>query len=331
MLEYCNLNYIIPQFTKCEVIVVNGDQEDHLPLPFGDHMLPNVDHTVLLGSHLSESASLKVEMEMHMKKRYKSVIKFYNYMRSNKLAPLKVKLKVLKACVGNSLLYNCETFGPSLPKDLEPAYIKLGVRTNTPNDIVYIESGFVPIKAVTLMRKLKFYERFFDTIEKNSRRDKMLNFLMEEENRSAYIQHYENLVMKYSSKEDIVREFREQLRVKIRHKANSGHYKYNIYTRINPDLNSSHLINSLHPTALSMVRFRLGSHNLPIETGRWIRRPRMERLCSACGELGDEEHVLFRCSLVRRDDLTVEENLSKIWDKPDTFELFKRIKCANFL
>ena len=336
MLEYCNLNYIIPQFTKCEFIVVNGDQEDHMPLPFGDHVLPNVDHIVLLGSHLSESASLKVEMEMHMKKRYKSVIKFYNFMRSNKLAPLKVKLKVLKACVGNSLLYNCETFGASMPKDLEPTYIKLlkcclGVRSNTPNDIVYIESGFLPIKAVALMRQLKFYERFFDTVEKNSRRDKMLKFLTEEENRTAYIQYYEDLSMKYSSKEDIVREFREQLRERIRHKANSGHYKYTIYTRINPDLNPSHLINSLHPTSLLMVRFRLGSHNFPIETGRWIRRPRPERLCGACGELGDEEHVLFRCSLVRRDDLSVEGNLSEIWDKPDTFELFKRIKSANFL
>ena len=159
----------------------------------------------------------------------------------------------------------------------------------------------------------------------------MLKFLTEEENRTAYIQHYEDLSMKYSSKEDIVREFREQLRERIRHKANSGHYKYTIYTRINPDLNPSHLINSLHPTAVLMVRFRLGSHNFPIETGRWIRRPRPERLCGACGELGDEEHVLFRCSLVRRDDLSVEGNLSEIWDKPDTFELFKRIKSANFL
>ena len=54
-------------------------------------------------------------------------------------------------------------------------------------------------------------------------------------------------------------------------------------------------------------------------------------MCGVCGELGDEEHVLFRCSLVRRDDLSVEGNVDEIWDKPDTFELFKRIKSANFL
>ena len=59
--------------------------------------------------------------------------------------------------------------------------------------IVYIESGFLPIKAVALMRQLKFYERFFDTVEENSRRDKMLKFLTEEENRTAYIQNYQDL------------------------------------------------------------------------------------------------------------------------------------------
>ena len=51
-------------------------------------------------------------------------------------------------------------------------------------------------------------------------------------------------------------------------------------------------------------------------------------MCGVCGELGDEEHVLFRCSLIRGDDLSVEENVNEIWDTPDTFELFKRINSA---
>ena len=83
-----------------------------------------------------------------------------------------------------------------------------------------------------------------------------------------------------------------------------------MHTQINLDLKPSNLIYSLHPTSVLMVRFRLGLHNLSIETDRWIRRPRPERECGACGELDNEEHVLFRCSSVRRDDLS--DDLSAI-------------------
>ena len=160
-------------------------------------------------------------MKLHMDLRYKSVIKFYNFIRSNKLAPLAVKLKVLRACVVNSLLHNCETFGYLVPRDLESTYMKLikcclNIRSNVPNDIVFIESGLLPLKAVILVRQFKFYkERFFGTVKKNSRRDKMLNMLLEDQNRTKYIQHYEDLVTRYESKKNIVNEYRNNIKQRI--------------------------------------------------------------------------------------------------------------------
>ena len=217
--------------------------------------------------------------------RYKSVIKFYNFIRSNKLAPLSVKLKVLRACVVNSLLHNCEDFGYIVPRDLESTYMKLikcclNIRTNVPNDIVFIESGLLPLKAVILVRQFKFYkERFFETVKKNSRRDRMLNMLLQNQNRTRYIQHYEDLVTRYESKKDIVNEYRNLLKQRIYAKANTGHYKYYIYTRINPELTTSPFLDVLHPIVGYVLKFRLGSHYLPIETGRWSGRPCHERLC----------------------------------------------------
>ena len=41
-------------------------------------------------------------------------------------------------------------------------------------------------------------------------------------------------------------------------------------------------------------KFRLSSHRLKIETGRWARLPRENRLCE-CGNVQDEEHVLLVC------------------------------------
>ena len=153
MLKYCDLNGIIPQFTKCEFLVVNGTEEDRAPLPFGRTCLKCVEYIILLGSHLTSLVSLADEAQLHMKKRYTSVIKYFNFLRSNRSAPLKVKTKVLQSCVMSSLLHNCEAFGNHMPKDLETSYLKLlrscfNTRSNVPNDILFIESGFLPIKTI---------------------------------------------------------------------------------------------------------------------------------------------------------------------------------------
>ena len=70
MLDYCSVNYIIPQFSKCEFVVVNGLEDDCKPLPFGGSDLKMVNNTTVLGSHLSCATSLKEELSLHMKNRY---------------------------------------------------------------------------------------------------------------------------------------------------------------------------------------------------------------------------------------------------------------------
>ena len=141
-----------------------------------------------------------------MKARYKSCIKFYNFLRANKLAPLSVKIKVLKACVVNSLLYNCETFGDVMPEGLEKCYNKLlrctfGVRSNTPTLTLYIESGFLPIKSLIYARQLKFFDRYKNGATGNSSRVQLFNRLLGEP--TKFIKHYVDLSNKFSSADDI--------------------------------------------------------------------------------------------------------------------------------
>ena len=209
----------------------------------------------------------------------------------------------------------------------------LNIRSNVPNvPDVHIESGLLPLKAVILVRQFKFYkQRFFETVEKNSRRDKMLNMLLEVENRTKYLQHYEDLVTRYESTKDIVNEYRNLTKQRIYTKANTGHYKHYIYTRINPELTTSPFLDVLHPSAGEVIRFRLGSHYLPIETGRWSGQPRHERLCGDCNEVGDEDHIIYRCCLIEREDLTLNEDIGMIWNTPDIYTLFKRIKASKLV
>ena len=46
-----------------------------------------------------------------------------------------------------------------------------------------------------------------------------------------------------------------------------------------------------------ILRFRMGSHLLPIEQGRQLRLPRHRRVCRLChtGALDDERHMLLEC------------------------------------
>ena len=51
----------------------------------------------------------------------------------------------------------------------------------------------------------------------------------------------------------------------------------------------------------NLARFRCGSTNIPLITGRYTGIPRDERFCTLCDEskLGDEYHMLFECSSLR--------------------------------
>ena len=219
LLEYCGLNCIIPQYKKCEFIVINGDEKDTEPLPFGSKILKHVSHLETLGSHLSASGKLAEDLRLHMLARYKSCIKFYNFLKANKLAPLPVKLTVLEACVVNSLLYNCETFGPLIPQDLEKTYIKLlrrslNVRNNTPALTLYIEAGFLPIKALILARQFNFFKQYRErALESETQRAVLFAKLIDEP--TSYLQHYLDLFEKYENAEQIYKEAAEEIRSKL--------------------------------------------------------------------------------------------------------------------
>ena len=68
----------------------------------------------------------------------------------NFLAPIEVKLRVLNTCLSASLLYGSEVWGKSNVAKLESLYrhglrTTLSIRNNVNNEIVYIETGDMPL------------------------------------------------------------------------------------------------------------------------------------------------------------------------------------------
>ena len=110
----------------------------------------------------------------------------------------------------------------------------------------------------------------------------------------------------------------ESLKTSIRQSDSSRRRVY--CNSINDDL-STHSIystkrNIFEPYRIAFTRFRISSHNLAVETGRWNRRgrgrlPMEERLCS-CGQIQSEEHVISSCP--RSQSLRDNYNFSNIND-----------------
>ena len=125
--------------------------------------------------------------------------------------------------------------------------------------------------------------------------------------------------------------YSDAIRVKIRTFAQQDRYKFKMYLQMNPNLEVSPFINNFHPLSKQIIRFRLGSHCLPIETGRWGRITRENRLCVDCGVLGDELHALYHCTNIDRSDINLPDNLDQVWESPDLFKLFQRLQERNCL
>ena len=224
-----------------------------------------------------------------------------------------------------------------MPAGLETLYFKLiksalNVRPGTPNLLVLIESGLLPLTALVRKRQCKFFRRFIESLGNGSRRKLVFNELCLPENQTSYLKHYIDLNQKYNHPNDIYTEAVDEVKSTIREKAQNPdeHYRFHIYHELNPDLLPSPFLTSSH--ADPITRFRLGSHNLPIETGRWSRIKREDRLCRSCLVLGDEKHFLFHCrDIVRNPEHMFSDNLSEVWKNENIFHLFKNLSNSEYL
>jgi hypothetical protein len=83
---------------------------------------------------------------------------------------------------------------------------------------------------------------------------------------------------------------------------------------------------------IAMTRMRISAHKFPIETGRYLKIPRGERLCPlGCGKVGDEVHYLLQCRhpFLRDIHKTIIEDITKI--HPETQLMDQGEKCKCFL
>ena len=237
-------------------------------------------------------------------------VKFTNFCKTNKNAPLHVKLDVLDTCAKASLIYGCETWGNNM-YDAERCFraglkTALNVRQNLNNEIVHVETGRWPLRVRVKSLQLKFWQQMKTYILEHPESALAKVYNMGLQAKSPYLNYYLKLESKFgdpksceeSLTQGIIGAYQDEITSHFNKDKDS---KLGTYHRINPTLSSNVPAPqlTLEFERELVTRFRTGSHSLAVETGRYSNTPRENRLCSCGTGIQTVWHVFAECPSTR--------------------------------
>ena len=305
--DFCQTHGMVINQSKTKFMAINGDPIDKLPLHVGNIVVLHCDLYVYLGTIFTSDGNPVTAIFEHVKSMQKHFLKLVIFLKTNKDMPFIAKRKVVDAAFNAAILYGCESWLNVNFRCVEKMYISaikclLSVRKTAPNEPCLVEAGFPPLVATVKQRQQRFFTKMFT--ERAEMHDDPLMFLLKQ------IEFYDSRLYSYisnlSNQGDFITDQARKMYDKI---SSSTQTKLVLYNTLKP-------FALVHPVytcksdfvpefqRIAFTRMRLSSHNLKIETGRWSRLLREQRLCK-CGLVQDERHVLTECDLTKtiRDDL----------------------------
>ncbi len=326
LIDYFTTNKLKLNMGKSAYMIINPNKQDNKdPLRLAAGLISYRSIYTYLGVPITDNGSIPYDLKEHIKIRRPNVmVKLTKFLQSNINCPITIKLKILKACVCSSLLYGCEAWGAASITNLETIYRKtikmtLGVRNNIPNDIITCETGLMPLKAHVQHLQKQFWTKLLKDAQEHP--DAPITRLIAQAriNNLPIISHYNNL---YESNNKTARSFGEEAmreatnRLRITGQ-NDVLSKAGQYLKVNPELQANNLYNRTdipESDRIIITRYICGSHKLKIETGRWNKTPREERLCTCQMECQTLDHMMYRCPLTEnqgRPNIPIEQFINK--------------------
>ena len=245
---------------------------------------------IYLGVWFICSDLLKDHILKNINTRKVHLHKFYAWLEDNEYTPIQIKLLVLYGCVFAAIFYCSETWYEidAVCEDillLERQALKrcLGVKTSTPDDIIYTELNRPNIVNSIKEQQRKFFDKLPE-LEGNAIVCDILDMCSELD----VVRYYNSLTDSHCAEE--ISERRERM-----NEAESTYVKrYKDITELKYcyPLYESFLREDLR---LIITRWRLSCIPLKIETDRYKGIDRDKRLCPFCNVVEDEKHAVFIC------------------------------------
>ena len=292
--EFCRKSGMVINSGKTQFMVIQGTAEDRTPLKNYDLTIENTDSYMYLGSTFTQDGRLLSSVKKQCNVKMPNVIKFEAFVKKNNDAPFTVKKKVFEAALMSTILYGCESWlGASSITAALPLYngcIRqlLGVRKTTANDLCLVEAGLPTLHSRVKAAQKAWFAKRQDRMEMAD--DPLAHAMrIAAEGRTPAAQYIASLEEFDAAEEEA------QLHGKIRASQRTKYLTYS--TVMNPEMTFHAMYTDIDVKEhhrVTVTRFRLSSHNLAIERGRWTRLPREQRLCQ-CGAVQDEQHLVQSC------------------------------------
>ena len=310
MLDFFDENKLSLNIKKSGYLVINGKEADiKADLDLQNGTLKYLSVVTYLGAKISDTGSIMHDIELYVNEKRKNIsIKFTSFCRKHFLAPLETKINILNTCVSAALIYACETWGKCNLRNIESIYRQglktaLSIRPSVNNEILYVESGQVPLSVRITKQQLGFWLKLQKTLEDDEHYITKLVHQAEELN-VDFIMHYKSLQERYGDTESCEKQLKDEIIAEYKHKIESAFAedcdsKLGSYYQVNPNLDSPNFDGKLEFQRICITRYRTGSHNLRIETGRKNPHiPREDRLCDCQRNIQTLKHCLLDCPLL---------------------------------
>ena len=308
---------------KTKLMVINGRPLDKVPFVLSNFVVGECSEYVYLGSLFTADGRTDSSLRAHLESKNKHLNKLLIFFATNYDAPFSVKKKVLEACFMSCILYGCEAWLNVPLKMVEAMYMKavkalLGVRITTPNDLCLVEAGLRPLSGIVKSRQKKFFSKMLEARSDMTDDPFIHVFGITQEMNSVMWRYIETITN--SGDIDFIADELSVIKESIVNHPPSAS-KFTTYQTLNPTLEVHPLYSTKSPTLpdylrINFTRYRLSSHRLRVEVGRWSHTPRDQRLCSCGTGVQDEMHI-FQCPNVR----DILESADKQYNSPsDIFD-----------
>jgi len=294
--EYCQEYNMVINQSKTKFFAINADDES--PFVHNDLTVSRTNSYTYLGAVVFND-TVAAQVASHVDSKKSHCRKFSSFLARNCDAPFGVKQTIWNAALNSAILYGSETWMTHNLKSVESVYMRtlkelLGVKVQTPNDICLVEAGATPLKGLIVEKQFQFVNKLCSYSHfQGSPAQFVMNLIKESRSpMGRYLLWLEGLTHENFAAASVT-----DLRAKITGLVASSS-RMASYVRMNPDLSPPVIKQVPEHHRKAFTRIRLGSHHLRIETGRWSRTPRENRVCNCDGaSIQTEEHVLCFCSL----------------------------------
>jgi hypothetical protein len=296
--DFCASSGMIINGSKTKFMVVNGEEEDKVTLKTESLNIKNCNSYTYLGCIYTQDGKMASAVKAQLQSKWSHVAKFEAFVKKNNDAPYMVKEKVFTAALASAILYGMETWlSPAAIETARPTYMQcirllLGVRKTTAGDLCLVEAG-----QPSLLQKVKTAQRstiYKLIVEREGMQDDPFAhaWSLARNSRTPCARYITSLETFRPEVEE--RRLREKIQTSERTKFVTYRDLMNPGLEVHPMYRST---DSRERERLTLTKFRLSSHNLAIERGRWTRKPREERLCPTCNVVQDEHHAVTECRI----------------------------------